>query len=71
MGIAALFSLFESLDRRLSNGLLSLLVVLLPWNPVTRSKGRSGFARWVVGWEHLAERVGHAALGALLISDLE
>ena len=25
----------------------------------------------LVGWEHLAERVGHAALGALLISDLE
>ena len=24
-----------------------------------------------VCWEHLAERVGHAALGALLISDLE
>ena len=47
MGIAALFSSFESLDRRLSNGLLSLLVLLLPWNPVTRSKGRSGFARWL------------------------
>ena len=41
VGIAALFFWLESLDRRLSNGLLSLL---LSWDPVTRSTGRSGLA---------------------------
>ena len=53
-----------------------LLVRVLGQTTVQRAPLASGAAAALepgheVGWEHLAERVGHAALGALLISDLE